>query len=210
LQNPYKQIKRLTYANRDCLNCEACDLRKQASRVVVSSPGMLNIAILGEGPGAAENREGIPFVGPAGLRLWKELSRYSLTRDMFHILNSVKCFPSEIRTPEDKHIEICSNKWMINEIKAIGCPLVLALGNVPRYALTGQRMGIMAVSGRMEYIDLIGARVCWSIHPSSVLMDVAKTPLFSRGIEKFVKTLAIELDYSIKCGEEGMPMPTFS
>lgn len=201
---PYeKTVTGLVYVNRSCQTCTACELRKQAGLPVCSSPGMTNVPIIGEAPGKVEDRQGMGFVGPAGKLLWQELSKHGLNRGLFHVMNAVKCYPSVTRTPNEEQLKTCSTLWLMDELRNLSPPLVLSLGNIPRMALSGNSTGIMAVSGMVEYVESIEARVCWSIHPSSVLMGDEKRPLFERGIATFVKWFKREYEYAVELGTIG-------
>ena len=166
--------------------CEACELRGQADRVVMSSLGMYNVLALGEAPGKDENEKGIGFFGDAGQLLWRELADYGITRRMIHVGNCCKCWPRTDKTPSKKQIDECFNRWILQEILSMDCRLILATGNAPLYALTGRDSGISSVSGQMEWVEKVRSWVVWCVHPSAVLRNrKANVELFYRGVEKF-------------------------
>lgn len=79
---------------------------------------------------------------------------------------------------------------MVEEIESINCQLILAMGNIPRYALTGIWGGITKVNGTMEYIDRVKAWVVWCVHPSSVLRSPNQNrEYFETGVKKFFDEL---------------------
>lgn len=178
--------KRSSYeAPSELVRCELCELRQECRKPVLPSPGRYNVMIIGEAPGKEEDRQGVGFVGDAGEKiLWKELASIRLSREMFHVTNAVKCFPSKTRTPSKKHITRCS-EWLFDEVARVKPFLVLAFGNTNLYALKGEESGIMNLNGTTEWNDKIGAWVCWCIHPASVLYHRENIELFRDGLANF-------------------------
>jgi len=172
------------WRNPENLYCKDCQLRTEAKQPVLPSCGIYNVFIIGEAPGRDENEEGKGFVGKAGDLLWKELFKYGLTRRQFHVTNTCKCYPGNIRTPKAEHISACS-KWLDAEIKNANARLCLALGNTPLKYFKGIDGGITKLSGSMEWIENKGIWVCWGLHPSAVLHRPENKMLFEEGIRSF-------------------------
>ena len=176
---------------KQILQCNRCGLRKQVKkRPVLSSVGLYNIAIILEAPGKQEDEQGKGAVGPAGNILWKEIAKYGYNRRFFHLTNSCHCWPSQSGTPNYAEISACY-KWLHYEITKLNCKLILAAGNVPLYALTGRKSGIQALSGETEWVEEIGAWICWCVHPSAVLRNSNNKIYFEKGIENFMKKLEL-------------------
>lgn len=168
----------------ELLYCKACDLRKEATRPVLPSCGIYNVFIIGEAPGRNEDEEGKGFIGKAGDLLWKELFKYSLTRRQFHVTNTCRCYPGNIKTPNSFHIAACS-KWLDKEIEKTGTRLCLALGNIALKYFKDQDGGITKLCGTTEWIESKGVYVCWGLHPSAVLRNPGNKNLFEEGIKNF-------------------------
>src|SRR5690606_4461968 len=83
---------------------QADDLNDVCSSDLNDKP---TFAVVGEAPGAEEDRQGLPFVGPSGQLLWDELARHGLTRESAHVTNVVKCRPPDNRTPKQGEIKRC-------------------------------------------------------------------------------------------------------
>jgi DNA polymerase-3 subunit alpha len=184
-----KVIKKKRFRNKEVENCKSCYLRSEADRVVLPSMGKYNVMILGEAPGEGENRLGKGFVGRSGGTLWKELWKYNLERSMFHVSNCCKCFPSKTKTPDEKAITTCSIWWK-EEVKELGTKLILALGSIPKLALTGDKKGISNLSGTTEWNEDLNSWICWCMHPASVLHNSSNKELFERGISNFASHLS--------------------
>lgn len=92
------------------VSCTRCGLRKQCRQPVPPSWGASKILVLGEAPGSAEDKAGIPFVGPAGSILRSMLKKVSINPDHVTYTNSVQCYPS--RTPTYDELVSCrSHRW---------------------------------------------------------------------------------------------------
>lgn len=165
--------------------CDKCGLKNECRATVSPSLGKYNIMIIGEAPGKEEDKQGKGFVGKSGELLWNELKKYKYSRDLFHVTNVVKCFPSETKTPTKRHINYCS-KIINDEIEQINPPLILAFGNTGLKYFLDQESGIMNKSGTTEWIEKAKAWVCWCIHPSSVLYHEENMAMFKEGIKNFV------------------------
>jgi DNA polymerase-3 subunit alpha len=184
---PPIEVKRgIKYINKKVSKCEKCKLRDECKKPVLSEIGLTNAVILAEAPGWEEDRDGKNLIGKAGKLLWDEFGKYKLIRKLFHVMNTCKCYPGKrIKTPQQEHIEACS-EWLKDELISLENPLVLALGNIPLFALTGEKGGITKKAGTTEYIPKYKIWVCWGMHPSSVLRNNSNREAFELGIENFV------------------------
>ena len=110
--------------------CEQCVLHETRTQVVfgVGNPKSA-IMLVGEGPGATEDEEGIPFVGRAGQLLDAMLAAISLDRTQVYMANIVKCRPPENRNPTKEEIASCT-PFLIQQIKLMKPRLIVALGKV--------------------------------------------------------------------------------
>ena len=129
---------------------------------------------VGEQPGDREDRDGRPFVGPAGLLLDRALAEAGVDRGRVYLTNAVKHFKFEPRgkrrlhkRPNAGEIKICRH-WLLDEIEAIGPRLIVALGATAAQSLAGRAIPIGA--NRARVLDVAsGVRVFVTIHPSALL-----------------------------------------
>lgn len=177
--------KGVGYRNMKLENCTYCKLVDECTGPVLPSKGKYNVMICGEAPGKDEDDQGKGFVGRSGEALWAELDKYGYDRKLFHVTNIVKCYPRDTRTPNKCHIESCK-PWLMDEINNLRPRLILAFGNTSLKCLIGKESGIMDKSGKIEWVEDIGAWVVWSIHPSAVLHNPNNKQLLSDSIKKFV------------------------
>jgi uracil-DNA glycosylase len=160
---------------REAASCQACPLWKDATQTVFGEgPPDAEIMLVGEQPGDREDREGRPFVGPAGLLLGRALADAGVDRKRAYVTNAVKHFKFEPRgkrrlhkRPNASEIRIC-RRWLFDEIEAIGPRLIVALGATAAQGLTGRAIPIQ--SNRGAVLDAAnGLRVFVTIHPSALL-----------------------------------------
>ena len=180
-------IKKARYRNPEASDCIECDLRKQASQVVLPSVGQCNVMILGEAPGSRENEKNQGFIGDSGDLVWGEIAKYGYTRRLFHVSNCVKCYPRYTKTPTKDQVKVCF-RWLEDEIQNLQCKLILAMGNTPLLALTGKEGGIVKLNGQTEWLPKLQTWVCWCVHPAMVLRDRNNMEYFREGVKNFIET----------------------
>jgi uracil-DNA glycosylase len=166
---------RLDSLRHEAASCRACPLWENATQTVFGEgPPDAEIMLVGEQPGDKEDREGRPFVGPAGLLLDRALAEAGVDRGRVYVTNAVKHFKFEPRgkrrlhkRPNASEIKIC-RRWLLDEIEAIGPRLVVALGATAAQGLTGRAIPVGANRGAV--LDVAnGLRVFVTIHPSALL-----------------------------------------
>ena len=166
---------RLDRLRREAASCQACPLWKDATQTVFGEgPPDAEIMFVGEQPGDREDREGRPFVGPAGLLLDRALAEAGVDRRRVYVTNTVKHFKFEPRgkrrlhkRPNASEIKIC-RRWLFEEIQAIGPRLIVALGATAAQGLAGRAIPVQ--SNRGAVLDVAnGLRVLVIIHPSALL-----------------------------------------
>ncbi len=146
--------------------CTKCDLCKGRTKAV---PGEGNpqadILFIGEGPGFNEDRQGRPFVGPAGQFLDELLASINLKRSDVFITNVVKCRPPNNRDPEPDEIAAC-NDYLDRQIAAINPGVIVTLGRHSMAKFFGSEK-VSVIHGRARKID---GRVCIAMyHPAAGL-----------------------------------------
>jgi uracil-DNA glycosylase len=166
---------KLDALSRRAASCQACPLWKGATQTVFGEgPPNANVMFVGEQPGDREDREGRPFVGPAGLLLDKALVEASLDRKRIYVTNAVKHFKFEQRgkrrlhkRPNTSEIKIC-RRWLFDEIEAIKPRLIVALGATAAHGLIGRATAVQSNRGSV-LIAGNGLRVFMTVHPSAIL-----------------------------------------
>ncbi|HEX2027666.1 MAG TPA: UdgX family uracil-DNA binding protein [Nitriliruptorales bacterium] len=155
--------------------CRGCDLYRDATQTVFGD-GAADAAVMfvGEQPGDQEDREGEPFVGPAGRELDRALEAVGIDRDQVFITNAVKHFKWKRKgrkrlhqTPSREQIEAC-RPWLDAEIEAVRPDVIVALGATAAKALLGPGFRVTRQRGELHRGpgDVV---VTATVHPSSIL-----------------------------------------
>jgi uracil-DNA glycosylase len=167
-----KTLKALQVAEAECTRCP---LYKNATQVVPGEgPAQARIMMVGEQPGDQEDRQGKPFVGPAGRILAQALEEAGIKRDEVFVTNAVKHFKFEERgkrrlhkRPNAYEIERC--KWWLDLERQIIRPVVIvALGATAIRSLSGRPLAINKIRGQVMALP-DGGQMVATIHPSYVL-----------------------------------------
>jgi DNA polymerase len=156
--------------------CRACDLWAGATQTVFGEgKAKAKLFLVGEQPGDREDREGAPFVGPAGRILDRALEDVGVARDDVYVTNAVKHFRYQERgkrrihqRPSARHIAAC-RPWLDAELDVVKPKVLVCLGAVAVGALLGTKVKVTKDRGRpLEAPDLAPA-VLVTVHPSAVL-----------------------------------------
>jgi len=152
----------------EALTCRRCPLAPTRTQVVfgVGHPHA-DLMFVGEGPGAEEDKQGIPFVGRAGQLLTRLIEGIGLTRDQVYIANVVKCRPPGNRDPQPEEIEAC-RPYLEGQLDFIAPRVVVTLGNFATKLLLETKEGITKLRGR-EFTYRDGAVLVPTFHPAAVL-----------------------------------------
>ena len=109
-------------------DCPACELARTRTQTVPGvGPAPAEVMCIGEAPGAREDEQGLPFVGPAGRFLDQLLGAAGLSRETVHIANVVKCRPPGNRDPQPEEIAAC-NPFLERQIALVDPLLIVTLG----------------------------------------------------------------------------------
>lgn len=186
IESNFKKLKNLP-------SCDKCELRNECKRPVLPSPGKYNIIIDGEAPGPKEDKYGRGFYenAPAGKLLWTKIKSKGYKRELFHVTNCCKCYPSKTRTPDKKHIDICTKLWLEKEIEIIKPKIILAFGNTNRYFFEGIRSGITSLSDKTIWSEKYNCWIAWCIHPAAVSRNPNNKEYFNKGMRNFFRLLRI-------------------
>jgi uracil-DNA glycosylase len=158
--------------------CKGCELWEPATQVVFSAGNpRAPMVLVGEQPGDAEDRQGIPFVGPAGKLLQRALSDAGVAVGDVYVTNAVKHFRFTERgkrrihaTPQVSHIQAC-RPWLEAELTNVDPNLIVCLGATAARSLLGASFRVTQQRGKvLELPTPVGERrVLATVHPSSVI-----------------------------------------
>ena len=157
----------------DIGDCKRCRLHEGRNKLVFGTGNEhAKLVFVGEGPGADEDEQGIPFVGRAGQLLTQMIEGTAkkegipLERSDVYICNVVKCRPPENRTPQPDEMEICG-QFLYRQLQAIRPKAICALGSTASKALLGTKEGVMKLRGKWQRWRDIPVMVTY--HPSYLL-----------------------------------------
>jgi uracil-DNA glycosylase len=130
-------------------NCQRCKLAKLGRKQIVFGTGdpHAELMFIGEGPGADEDAQGLPFVGRAGQLLNNMITAMGLKREEVYIANIVKCRPPGNRTPERDECDTCS-PFLMRQIQVIRPKVIVALGATAAKNLLGVNDSMASMRGR--------------------------------------------------------------
>lgn len=154
---------------QDTLSCTKCTLAKTRTKVVFGDGNCKSsLLFIGEGPGADEDAQGLPFVGKAGQLLTQILQATDIDRKDVYITNIVKCRPPENRVPTPEEMVMC-DAHLQTQIMLIHPALMVLLGNTPTKWILKTSEGITKLRGR--WFDWHGVAVMPMFHPSYLLRN---------------------------------------
>lgn len=157
-------------------HCRGCDLWVNATQAVFGEgPRNAEVMLVGEQPGDQEDRQGHPFVGPAGRLLDAALEEAGIDRRRVYITNAVKHFKFVViergrrlhKKPTAAEVRAC-NPWLREEIRLVKPRVVVALGATAAQALLGKQFRVTQNRGKPLPSELADTVVA-TVHPSSVL-----------------------------------------
>lgn len=157
--------------------CRACPLWRHATQTVFGEGNAAaRIMLVGEQPGAEEDEQGQPFVGPAGTLLARALLDAGIDRGTVYVTNAVKHFKWEPRgkrrihkTPAQREIDAC-NRWLQSEIRTVNPHMVVCLGATAGRAVLGHAISIGVLRGALHESPIYpGLPVALTYHPAFVL-----------------------------------------
>ncbi|MFD7628821.1 UdgX family uracil-DNA binding protein [Streptomyces sp. NPDC059851] len=192
--------------------CRGCPLHADATQTVFGAgPPKARVVLVGEQPGDREDRDGEPFVGPAGTLLRRALGAAGLDESSVYFTNAVKHFKFTVpeggkrrihKAPSLREMAAC-RPWLVAELAAIRPSLVVALGATAGRALLGGPFRLGDHRGMLEPLpggdsrdgepDLPEARVLVTVHPSAVLRAPDRDAAY-RGLVADLRIAARALD----------------
>jgi DNA polymerase len=163
----------LAQIRADIGDCRRCRLCEQRNKIVFGSGNeQARLVFVGEGPGADEDAQGLPFVGRAGQLLTQMIDNTAskegipIRRENVYIANVVKCRPPENRAPQPDEMEICG-QFLFRQLVAINPKAICALGSTAAKALLATKDGVTRLRGNWHKWRDIPVMVTY--HPSYLL-----------------------------------------
>jgi uracil-DNA glycosylase len=153
----------------DIGDCTRCALHKGRNKIVFADGSAeARLLFVGEGPGADEDAQGLPFVGRAGQLLNNMIAAMGLKREEVYICNVVKCRPPGNRTPEPDEANTCS-PFLFRQIDVVRPEVIVALGATAATYLLGQRQPLAGLRGKIHAWR--GSKLIVTYHPAFLLRD---------------------------------------
>lgn len=177
--------------------CTKCELYKGRTHAVPGEgPTHAEIMLIGEAPGATEDKQGRPFVGASGKFLNELLAQAGVTRGDVWITNVVKCRPPGNRDPQLDEVETCTVNYLDNQIKIVNPSIIVTLG---RHSLSRfiQNAKITQIHGQMQKV---GKRfIIPMFHPAAALHQQRFRPML---LEDFAKLPELLKDARAALGKD--------
>ena len=156
----------LTEEARSCVRCKLSGLGRTQVVVGMGDPHAA-LMFIGEGPGAEEDRQGLPFVGRSGKLLDQLMfEELGVTRDRVYITNVVKCRPPNNRDPEPDEISSC-NPWLEQQLDLVDPKVIVTLGKFASQLLLETKTGITKLRG--SSYPFRDRTLVPTVHPAYVL-----------------------------------------
>lgn len=169
---PVSAFQQLEELKERCLACSLCALRSGCRQVVFGTGNpAASLMLIGEGPGADEDRVGIPFVGRAGQLLDRILDAVKIERKAIYIANVVKCRPPANRVPLQPEVDACL-PYLLRQIELINPHIIACLGALATRTLFDRNASITRSRGQWREIG--GRFYLATFHPAALLRDPGK------------------------------------
>ncbi len=165
----YDNWEELEEEIKDCNKCKLCNKRRNI--VFGTGNKEAELMLIGEGPGADEDIQGIPFVGKAGQLMNKAFIGLGIEREEVYIANIVKCRPPNNRDPEPDEVAACIN-YLRNQVMLVKPKVIVLLGRIALTNILGDEYRITASRGKI--IEKKGITYIPTWHPAALLRDETK------------------------------------
>jgi uracil-DNA glycosylase len=185
---PGASPRSLADIRNDLGDCRRCGLSKKRNRIVFGTGDPhAKLVFIGEGPGYDEDRQGEPFVGPAGQLLTRIIHAIDLARDRVYISNIIKCRPPGNRNPLPDEIATC-RPFLERQISAINPEFICALGSVAAQTLLQTDEPISKLRGK--FFSFMNARLIPTFHPAYLLRNPEKKRDVWEDMKKLMNEMA--------------------
>jgi len=182
-------------------NCQRCKLATLGRKQIVFGTGdpHAELMFIGEGPGADEDQQGLPFVGRAGQLLNNMIVAMGLKREEVYIANIVKCRPPGNRTPERDECDTCS-PFLMRQIRVVRPKVIVALGATAAKNLLGMNDSMAALRGRFYDFSPKGSltdapfdcKLAVTYHPAFLLRDPRQKKETWKDLQMVMKYLGLQ------------------
>ena len=169
VNNDWEKAATLDELNKMICNCTKCELHKGRNKFVFGAGNPnADVVVIGEGPGAEEDKQGLPFVGRAGKLLTDILKAIKFEREEVYICNIVKCRPPDNRTPLPDEMETCI-PYLKKQIELIKPKLILCLGLTAAKGLLKSKGSLTSLRGQV--FEYEGIKTMVTFHPAALLRN---------------------------------------
>ncbi len=180
----------LLKTREDLGECTRCKLHSTRHKIVFGDGNpKAELVFVGEGPGADEDAQGLPFVGRAGKLLTQMIEAMGLQRKDVYICNVVKCRPPENRQPEEDEVRTCS-PFLLRQIDTIAPKVIVCLGAVAAKTLLQTNRGISQFRG--EWLEFRGRKLLATYHPAYLLRNPPAKSEVWKDLQKVMAVLGLE------------------
>jgi DNA polymerase len=179
---------RLEVLSREVASCTRCELHRERTHTAFArGTGTSGLCFVGEGPGAEEDAQGIPFVGKAGQLLDRMIAAMGFDRDEVYVCNVVKCRPPNNRKPQPDEMATC-RPYLVEQLELLEPKVIVALGASAVEGLLGITGGITRLRGNWR---LYNGRIAVmpTFHPAYLL----RTPEAKREVWNDLKEVVKHL-----------------
>lgn len=172
-------------------DCTRCPLAYAGRRTIVFADGSptARLMFVGEGPGADEDTQGVPFVGKAGQLLNNMITAMGLAREEVYIANIVKCRPPANRVPEPAEANTCS-PFLLRQIDIVRPEVIVALGSTAAAYLLGVKQSLASLRGTWHTCR--GAKLAVTYHPAFLLRDPRMKSEAWKDLQMVMKDLGLK------------------
>ena len=181
----------LLKTREDLGECTRCKLHSTRHKIVFGDGNpKAELVFVGEGPGADEDAQGLPFVGRAGKLLTQMIEAMGLQRKDVYICNVVKCRPPENRQPEEDEVKACS-PFLMRQIDVIAPKVIVCLGATAAKTLLQTNRGISQFRG--EWLEFRGRKLLATYHPAYLLRNPPAKSEVWKDLQKVMAVLGLEV-----------------
>ena len=175
----------------DLGECTRCKLHKARNKIVFGDgSAKADLVFIGEGPGADEDAQGLPFVGRAGKLLTQMIEAMGLQRREVYICNVVKCRPPGNRQPEKDEVAACS-PFLFRQLDVLKPKVIVCLGSTAAQTLLQTSRGISHFRG--EWLDFRGYKMLATYHPAYLLRNPGAKGEVWKDLQKVMAELGLEV-----------------
>ena len=180
----------------DLGECTRCKLHRTRNKIVFGDGNpKARLIFVGEGPGADEDAQGLPFVGRAGKLLTQMIEAMGLKRSDVYICNVVKCRPPGNRQPEPDEVAACS-PFLFRQLDSIKPHVIVCLGATAFQTLLETSRSISHYRG--QWIDYRGYKMLPTYHPAYLLRNPAAKADVWKDLQKVMAELGLEVKKKAK------------